>query len=87
MKPFFEWVVVERRRRLFSGIADGERDLVESPSKVRRRQSAHKEMLLLFDKSSRQDLFEQRLRALFPELMELPQPASFEELLAARGRQ
>jgi hypothetical protein len=86
MKPFFEWIVAERRKRLFTGTADGERDLLESPSKVRRRQSARKEMLLRFDERSRQDLFEQRFEALFPELTKLPQPASFEQLLRSRNR-
>lgn len=84
IKPFFEWIVAERRNRLFIGTADGERDLVESPSRVRRRQSARKRMLLEFD--GQQDLFGQKLQELFPELADLPQPPSFRQLLRSRSR-
>jgi hypothetical protein len=74
IKSFFEWIVAERRNRLFTGTADGERDLIESPSKVQRRQSARKELLLRFDQG--QDLFESKLEALFPELTRLARPRS-----------
>jgi len=81
LKPFFEWVVSERRRRLFTRTADGERDLVEPASKVRTRQSARKRMLLAFDANSSKDFFDKELQGLFPELADLPKQASFKELL------
>lgn len=84
IKSFFEWIVAERRNRLFTGTADGERDLVESPAKVRRRQAAREQMLLRFD--DHQHLREQRLQALFPELTELPPPIPFKELMRTRKR-
>jgi hypothetical protein len=86
MKSFFEWVVAERRKRLFTGTADGERDLVESPNKVRRRQSARKVMLLRFDQQPGREIFESKLEALFPELASLARPASFKQLLRSRNR-
>ena len=86
IKSFFEWIATQRRKRLFTGTADGERDLVESPAKVRRRQTARKEMLIRFDKMPGRDLFEEKLVALFPELTKLPSPASFKELLGSRNR-
>ena len=84
MKSFFNWIVTERRKRLFTGTADGECDLVETPSEVRRRQSARKELLLRFDQG--RDLFDQKLEALFPELSKLSRLASFRQLLRARNR-
>jgi hypothetical protein len=86
IKSFFEWIVAERRRRLFTGTADGERDLLESPSRVRRRQSARKEMLLRFDQQSSRAIFESKLEALFPELAGLPRSASFKQTLRSRKR-
>jgi hypothetical protein len=83
IKSFFEWIVAERRNRLFTETADGERDLVESPSKVQRRQSTRKELLLRFDQG--QDLFESKLEALFPELSRLARPSSFEQILRSRS--
>ena len=85
IKSFFEWIVAERRKRLFTGTTDGERDLVESPAKVRERQAARKQMLLRFDERPGKDLFEQKLEALFPELAELPPPISFKQLLRSRS--
>jgi hypothetical protein len=82
MKPFFEWITTERRKRLFSGTAYGERDLVESPSKVRSRQTARKQQLLKLDAVL--DIFEQKLLQLFPELAELPGLPSFKELLRSK---
>ncbi|HKO20057.1 MAG TPA: hypothetical protein VJU82_14335 [Acidobacteriaceae bacterium] len=84
LKPFFEWISAERRQRLFSGTTDGERDLVEGRAKVKRRQTARKEMLLRLDKRSEGDVFEQKLEALFPELRTLPPRSSFSELLRSR---
>lgn len=86
IKSLFDWIVTERRRRLFSGTADGERDVVESPAKVRRRQTAHKRQLLRFDKRLGHDAFEQKLEALFPELTKLRRLPSFKELLRSRSR-
>jgi hypothetical protein len=84
IKSFFEWIVAERRKRLFTGTADGERDLVESPSKVRRRQTARKKLLLSFDRG--QEVFNSKIEALFPELTKLPRPASLKQLLRSRNR-
>lgn len=84
IKPFFEWIVGERRKRLFTGTTDGERDLTEPPSKVQSRQSARKRMLLKFDAASERDLFEQKLLQLFPELAGLPSVPSFKQLLRSR---
>jgi hypothetical protein len=82
MKSLFEWIATERRKRLFTGTADGERDLVEPPSKVRTRQSARKQVLLKLD--AVHDLFEQKLLELFPELTKLPSPPSFKQLLRSK---
>jgi hypothetical protein len=84
IKSFFEWIVAERRKRLFTGTTDGERDLVESPSKVRRRQTVRKKLLLRFDRG--QDVLNSKIEALFPELAKSPQPASFKQLLRSRSR-
>lgn len=84
MKSFFEWMVMERRKRLFTGTTDGERDLVETPSKVRRRQSARKQLLLRVDQN--RDLFDKKLEGLFPELTKLPRPTSFKQMLRSRDR-
>ena len=86
MRSFFEWIVMERRKRLFTSTADGERDLVESPSKVRRRQSARKDLLLRFDQRPELGSFEQKLEALFPELTKLPRLATMKQLLQSRCR-
>lgn len=85
IKSFIEWIVAERRKRLFTGTADGERDLVETPAKVRSRQKARKKMLLRFDEGPGKDIFEQKFEALFPELAELPPPISFKQLLRSRS--
>jgi hypothetical protein len=81
LKPFCEWMIAERRQRLFTRTTDGVRDLVEQPSKVQRRQAARKRMMLKFDVSPGKDPLEQKLQQLFPELINLPQPSSFRELL------
>ena len=81
LKLFFEWVVAQRRQRLSSGTTDGERDLVESPARVRRRQAARKEMLLRLDTRPERELFNQKLETLFPDLRVLPAPRSFRQLL------
>jgi hypothetical protein len=86
IKPFFEWIVAERRKRLFTGTTDGQRDLVDTPSRVRRRQSARARMLVKFDEQPERDLFDQKLQQLFPELANLPRPSSFRQLLRARSR-
>ncbi len=86
MKSFFEWIVTERRKRTFTGTADGERDLVESASQVRRRQLARKKVLLRFDEGRGQSHFDQKLETMFPGLTKVPRPASFKQLLESRGR-
>ena len=86
VKPFFQWIVAERRKRLFSGTADGERDLVEPPSKVRSRQSGRKRMMLKFDSAPGRDLFEKGLQQLFPELADLPSQLSLKQLLRSKRR-
>ncbi len=85
IKPFFEWVTSERRKRLFTGTTDGERDLVESPSKVRRRQSARKRELLKVDAAPARIQFEQKLLQLFPELALLPGLPSLKQLMQTRA--
>lgn len=81
LKPFFEWIVLETKRRLFSGGTHGLRDLIEPPGKVRERQAATKEKILAVDEDPRRELLERRLQDLFPELLELPAQPSLRRLL------
>jgi hypothetical protein len=81
LRPFCKWMIAERRRRLFTRTTDGMRDLVEPPSKVQRRQTARKRLLLKFDVAPGKDLLEQKLQQLFPELMNLPEQSSFKAVL------
>jgi hypothetical protein len=87
IKRFFEWITAERRKRLFTGTTDGERDLIESPSKVQRRQATRSQELRRVAEHPGLDHFEQRLCELFPELAELPQQLSLGQYFRARARE
>jgi hypothetical protein len=76
LKKLFEWITLERRKRLFTGTTDGLRDLIEAPGKVQRRQSARGRQIMRVVEQPGLDAFEQRFRELFPELNELPRQLS-----------
>lgn len=85
MKQFFGWITAEQRKRLFTGTSDGERDLVEAPGEVEKRQTARGQQMARFAERPEVELFEQRLFELFPELAELPKQPSLSQYFGARS--
>jgi len=86
MKQSFGWITAERRKRLFTGTSDGERDLVEAPGDVEKRQTARGQQMERFAERPEVEIFEQRLFELFPELAELPERPSLRQHLTALSR-
>jgi len=71
LKPFFEWICAERKRRLFTHTTMGVIDLLDSPAKVKQRQTATaKKIARLADDPHRKEL-EEKITKTFPELAEI----------------
>jgi hypothetical protein len=72
---FFNRLMEIREQRTISGVTRGEKDLIESPTRVRKRQESILRKLDQFTEShqSRRDTSDAKLRRLFPELSELPE--------------
>jgi hypothetical protein len=86
MKRFFGWITAKRLKRLFTGTSDGERDLVDSPGEVERRQTARGQQMARFAERPEVEIFEHRLFELFPELAELPKQPSLGQYLRVRSK-
>ena len=71
LEPFFEWICAERKRRLFSHTTMGVIDLLDSPAKVKQRQTTTaKKIARLANDPQRKEL-EQKITKTFPELGEI----------------
>jgi hypothetical protein len=74
LKIFFDRLMVVRAERMISGISFGQSDLIDSASKVRKRQEAKQLEIEEFDNriSPTRENTDQKLQELFPELRKLP---------------
>lgn len=71
LQQFFEWISVERERRLFTHTTMGEIDLLDNPAKVKRRQMNVAKKISRILKDPRSFQLEEKLKETFPELVEM----------------
>jgi hypothetical protein len=71
LEPFFQWISAERERRLFTHTTMGVIDLLDSPVKVKQRQTATAKQIAKQASDPRRKELEEMIAATFPELFEI----------------
>jgi len=71
LEQFFQWICEERKRRLFTHTTMGVVDLLDSPAKVKKRQTTTAKRIARLANDPHRKELEEKITKTFPELAEI----------------